>query len=170
MNIPQPPRGLQAKFYRFPIWIYRLNLGWMLGNRALLLTHIGRKSEKRRQAVLEIIHHIPEERRYFVVSGFGPRSQWFQNIQLEPRVTIQVGSKRMSALAHRLEPDQAEVVFLGYTQRNPQIIRMLVKIIGYDIPHTPEGYRAFGRIIPVISFTVQDGVPRAGANEEIDYK
>jgi deazaflavin-dependent oxidoreductase (nitroreductase family) len=170
MNIPQPPIGLQAKLYRLPIWIYRLKLGWIFGKRALLLTHIGRKSGKRRQTVLEIIHLLPEEQQYFVVSGFGSHSQWFQNIQLEPRVTIQVGSKHMTALAQQLKPDQAEIVFLVYTQRNPQVVRMLAKMIGYNVPHTPEGYRAFGRVIPVISFTVQDEEPQAGENEEIHYK
>ena len=107
---------------------------------------------------IPLIRHIPEEQRYFVVSGFGSRSQWFQNIQLKPRVTIQVGSKRMAAMAHRLEPDQAEIGFLAYTQRNPQISRLLAKMIRFDVPHTPEGYRALDRINPVICFSVQDGV------------
>ena len=74
------------------------------------------------------------------------------------------------AIAKRLEPDEAEIVFFGYTQRNPQVIRLLAKMIGYDVSHTPEGYRAFGRVIPVISFYVGDEIPRSVTNERIDNR
>jgi hypothetical protein len=33
----QPPKGLSRLFYRAPIWLYRLKLGWLLGHRFLLL-------------------------------------------------------------------------------------------------------------------------------------
>jgi hypothetical protein len=36
-----PPRGLARLAFRLPIWLYRLRLGWLLGDRFLLLTHIG---------------------------------------------------------------------------------------------------------------------------------
>lgn len=157
MIITQPPRGLQAKLYRLPIWIYRFNLGWIFGRRALLLNHTGRKTGKARQAVIEIIDSKPEQGQYYVVSGFGTHSQWFKNIQQDSCVSIQVGSKKMLAEVQILDPDQAEEVFLGYTQRNPQVIRMLAKWIGYDVPHNEESYRAFGRKIPIIRFVVRDG-------------
>ena len=155
MNIPTPPRGFSAFLYRIPIWIYRLNMGWIFGDRALLLNHIGRKSGKTRQAVLEIVESRPAEGQYFVISGFGPGSHWFQNIQQEPKVKIQVGRKLINAEATILTPDQGEEVFFGYTHRNPQVVRFLAKRLGYDVSHTEENYRAFGRLIPVICFKSQ---------------
>ena len=153
MKFPDPPRGLKSIPWRIPILFYKLGLGWMLGSRFLLLTHTGRKTGKVRQNVLEIIHHSSENHSYYVVSGFGTRSHWYQNIKQDPRVRIQVGSNCMAADSQRLEPDEAENIFLSYTQNNPQSIRGLAKLLGYDIVHTAEGYRAFSREIPLIRFT-----------------
>jgi len=153
MKFPDPPRGLKSIPWRMPILFYKLGLSWMLGSRFLLLTHTGRKTGKIRQNVLEIIHHSPENHSYFVVSGFGTRSHWYQNIKQTPRVTIQVGSNCLAADAQRVEPDEAENIILAYTQNNPQSIRWLAKLLNYDIVHTAEGYRAFGREIPLIRLT-----------------
>ncbi|MEJ2758855.1 MAG: hypothetical protein P8046_10285, partial [Anaerolineales bacterium] len=38
------PSGLWRAVFRFPIFLYRLNLGWLFGERALLLEHRGRKT------------------------------------------------------------------------------------------------------------------------------
>jgi len=153
MRFPDPPRGLKAIPWRMPIWFYKLGLGWILGSRFLLLTHTGRKSGKLRQTVLEIIHYSPEEHSYYVVSGFGTRSHWYQNIKQDPRVKIQIGPNRMEATAQQLDPDEAENIFFAYTQKYPQSIRLLAKTLGYDIVHTAEGYRSFGREIPLICFS-----------------
>ena len=156
MRFPDPPRGLKAIPWRMPIYFYKMGLGWMLGSRFLLLTHTGCKSGEFRQTVLEIIHYSPEDHSYYVVSGFGTRSHWYQNIKQDPGVTIQIGSNRMSADAQRLEPDEAENIFLAYTQNNPRSIRLLAKTLNYDIVHTAEGYRAFGREIPLIRLTTRN--------------
>ncbi len=155
MRFPNPPRGLKAIPWRMPILFYKLGLGWMLGSRFLLLSHTGRKSGKIRQNVLEIIHHSPENHAYYVVSGFATRSHWYQNIKKDPRVTIQVGSNHMAADAQRVEPDEAEKIIFAYAQNNRQSIRWLVKILNYDIVHTPDGYQAFGREIPLIRLTLR---------------
>jgi deazaflavin-dependent oxidoreductase (nitroreductase family) len=156
MKFPDPPRGIKAIPWRLPICFYRLKLGWLLDGRFLLLSHTGRKSGKIRKTVLEIIHRSPEDHSYYVVSGFGTRSHWYQNIKQDPRVTIQVGSNRMAADAQRLEPDEAEDIFLAYTQANPQSIRWLAKMMGYQITHTPEGYRNFALELPLIKFTIRE--------------
>ena len=41
--------------FRAPVYLYRWHLGWMLGHRLLLLTHIGRRTGLRRQTVLEVV-------------------------------------------------------------------------------------------------------------------
>lgn len=156
MRFPDPPKGLKAIPWRIPILLYKIGLGWLLGNRALLLSVNGRKSGKIRQTVLEIIHHSPEEHTYYVASGFGTRSQWFQNLQNGPQVTIQVGSKRLNATGNRLNPEEAGSVFIAYAQKYPQAIRWLTKKLDYQITHTTEGYRNFAKELPIIKFTTQE--------------
>ena len=38
-----PPTGIGKFFFRAPIKLYDIGLGWMLGKRFLLLNHIGRR-------------------------------------------------------------------------------------------------------------------------------
>ncbi len=157
MKFPAPPRGLKAIPWRMPIWIYRLGLGGMMGKRALLLTHQGKISGKQRQTVLEIIQSNPEIGEYHVVSGFGTRSHWYQNIKENPGVIIQVGYKKMAATAEQLDPEEASQLMLDYTERYPGNLKALSRLIGYEIEHTTEGILAFGREIPVIRFTTNPG-------------
>jgi len=153
MEFPAPPRGLKAIPWRMPILIYRLGLGGLMGKRALLLTHIGRRSGQQRQTVLEIIHSDPDKGEYFVVSGFGTRSHWYRNIRENPAAEIQVGSEKFKATAKQLDPETASRLVLDYTIKYPGNLKALGKLIGYDIEHTREGYLAFGRQIPVICFS-----------------
>ena len=153
MEIPQPPRGIKAIPWRLPIWIYRIGLGGLLGNRFLLLTHQGRKSGKPRENVLEVIHSQPAQGSYYVVSGFGEKSDWYLNIKKNPLIKIQVGWKKYAAKATRLDPDEASQMILGYAKMYPGNLKALSSLLGCDIEHTEEGYLDFGRQIPVISFT-----------------
>jgi len=157
LKFPDPPRGFKAKLWRMPIWIYRLGFGFLMGEKVLLLTHQGRKSRQDRQTVLEIIHIEANAGQYYVVSGFGSRSQWYKNIIEEPSVTIQVGNRKMAARAQQLGPEEASHQILDYTKRNPKNLQILGSLLGYEIEHTPEGYLAFGKEIPVIQFRIQNG-------------
>jgi hypothetical protein len=77
LNVPkkvkdaQPPRGLARLAWRAPIWFYRLGLGGLLGQRFVLLNHIGRRSGQPRQAVVEVVRHDKRTGTYIVASGFG---------------------------------------------------------------------------------------------------
>lgn len=153
-SFPHPPRGIKALPWRFPILLFRLGLGRLLGNRFLLLNHVGRKTGKPRQAVLEIIHCSPELGKYTVVSGFGKRSDWYLNILQQPKVRIQVGKRTMPARARQLDPEEAGDLMVDYAKNNPGSLKALSKLMGYKIEHTPDGIRRFGKRIPVIQFTV----------------
>jgi hypothetical protein len=79
---------------RLPVWLYCLHLGWLLGERFLLLMHIGRSSGLPRQAVIEIVGY--DKDTYCVVSGWGKTSDWCQNVRKTPSVMIQMKSRGWS--------------------------------------------------------------------------
>ncbi len=72
-----PPRGLAALPWRLPILLYKAHLGWLPGERFMLLRHTGRKSGLPSQAVIEVAHHNPAENIDYAASGFGEKSDWF---------------------------------------------------------------------------------------------
>jgi hypothetical protein len=65
------PAGALRLAFRLPIYLYRLNLGWMLGHRFLLFVHLGRKSGLLRETVLEVILYDPATRESVVLSAWG---------------------------------------------------------------------------------------------------
>jgi len=154
IQLPKPPRGIQAKFWRAPIWLYRLGLGWMFGKRFLLLNHIGRKSGQPKQAVIEIVKIDSQNNTIYSVSGFGEKAQWFQNIMHTPDVNIQVSSRKLSAHAERLSTEDGEKILLDYAYHHPTALRELSKILNISYDGKPETIHAMAQVLPVVAFHV----------------
>jgi len=150
----RPPTGLSRMLFRAPVWLYRWGLGWLLGKRFLLINHVGRKSGLPRQAVVEVIAYDKEHGTCFVAAGFGPKSQWYQNLLATPEVTIVVGRKRLAVTAVPLTPTDSGTALLDYAQRHTTAIRNLSRMVGYEVDGTEADYRALGEqgIIPVVRF------------------
>jgi deazaflavin-dependent oxidoreductase (nitroreductase family) len=149
---PPPPRGWKAWLWRAPIWFYRIGLGGLFGKRFLLLNHIGRKSGQTRQAVIEVVKIDSENNIYYSVSGFGEKAQWFQNIMHTSQVNIQVGGRKMAALAERLSLEKGEDILQEYSRLHPTVLRELSKILNLPYDGTPESISEMAKVLPVVAF------------------
>jgi deazaflavin-dependent oxidoreductase (nitroreductase family) len=146
-----PPRGLTRIFFRMPIMLFRFGLGWLLGERFLMLTHTGRVSGLKRRAVLEVMRHAGEADTYFVASGWGASSDWFRNVQKQPKVSVVVGRRRFEAFARITPLEEAEGEMLDYARRHPTALKQLARMLGYQIGSSEEDIRELGRLIPVVA-------------------
>lgn len=153
-KIPDPPTGLRTIPWRIPILFYRLRLGWLFGNRALLLTHTGRNTGKPRQAVLEVIGY--DKPIHYVASGFGEKSNWYKNIMANPDVTIHSGRKVIPAIATVLSKKEACKIFSNYIEKHPNAIKNLAKFIGYKMGDSKKENLDFLSHVPVIAFLPRD--------------
>ncbi len=151
-RIPDPPSGFRALIWRLPIWFYRLGLGRLFGRRALMLTHTGRNSGKKKYAVLEVIKYDSENNIHYVASGFGKKSDWYKNIKKNPQVTIQSGGEKFAANARILTTEDSLIIFRGYMEKYPNAIKNLVRLIGYQVGTSEGELLDFLRLIPIISF------------------
>lgn len=150
----EPPSGLRRLFFRLPIWLYRLHLGRLLGERMLLLSHVGRKSGKVRQAVLEVVEHDAGTDTFYVASGFGARSDWYQNVLHTPDVVIQVGGRTLPVTAVPLTPEQSGDMLVDYARRHPTAAKTLSqRVMGIDVDGSDARYREIGRkYVPFVAF------------------
>lgn len=156
VHYPQLPRGFSRFLYRLPILLYRIGLGFILGRRFLLLEHIGRKSGLRRKAVLEVIRYDEVNESYYVVSAFGGRSDWYQNIFKQPKVRIQVGWKWMGAFAEPLPEDLTVTEILGYAERYPRTFRILAeRLLGYQVGESKNDLIDLARRFIVVRISVK---------------
>ena len=117
-------RGLRRvlttpRLARSPLRLYELGLGGLLGRAVLRLEHRGRVSGQPRYVLLEVVDR-PRPGVVRVVSGLGPRAQWFRNITAEPRVRVTNGWGRpVRATARVLDADEAERAFARYRAVHP---------------------------------------------------
>lgn len=147
-----PVRGRRRILLRLPIWLYHVHLGWLLGNRFLLLTHIGRRSGRPRQTVLEVIRHDPATDNHVIASGWGERADWLLNIQQAPNVGITVWGRRLAMVAERLASEEAATEFSHYARRHPIVFRHLAPFLfGQPIHGTAEDMRRLARSCPVVA-------------------
>lgn len=148
----KPPQGLSRIMWRLPIYLYKAHLGWLLGDRFLLLNHIGRISGEKRQAVLEIVRFDKNKNIYYVASGFGEKSDWYRNLQNNPEAIIQVGRQTMHVHARCLSQDEAEAEFLDYGRRHPTAIKNLAGMLGYQLNGSEDSLRGLAKMMPVVAF------------------
>ncbi|WP_214409168.1 nitroreductase family deazaflavin-dependent oxidoreductase [Sphaerisporangium fuscum] len=145
-----PPTGLHRRLWRLPVHLYRLGLGPLLGHRLMLLTHTGRVSGRRRQAVIEVVHR--DDHGYVAASGFGSRADWYRNVMTTPQVTIQIGGKILRATATPIDTDEGAQIMARYAPRHPLAARQLCKLMGFAVDGSLEDYREVGRHIPFVRF------------------
>ena len=148
----QPPRGLTRLTARLPLWLYRARLGWLLGDRFLMLTHIGRNSGLPREVVLEVVAHDRGTDTYIVASGWGKRSDWFRNIQHNPAVVVSIGRRRFDAVASQLPVDEATQRLGDYVRRHPVAARTLGRLIlGEPLDGSEESCRRLAQSAPLVA-------------------
>ncbi len=155
------PRGFLRWLARLPITLYRLRLGWLFGNRFLLLHHVGRKTGLPRRVVLEVVNHDRQSGSYVVAAAWGHRADWLRNLEAHPRAAIEVGLRRMEVGAQRLDPEEAERVFREYARRYPFALRILSRVMGYPVRGTEEDIQQLAELVPLVRLS-----PRAAAYEE----
>ncbi len=149
-----PPRGLSRLLWRLPIWLYRAHLGWLITDHFLMLEHIGRHSGQSRQAVIEIVKYDKGSDVYYVASGFGRTSDWYQNLLKTPQARIQSGVRKATVTAEVLSCEDGQRILADYAHRHPAAIRALAKLIGYKIETQEIDYAEFAQVVPIVALKV----------------
>jgi deazaflavin-dependent oxidoreductase (nitroreductase family) len=154
---PMPPgRGsLAAYMLKLPSRLYAADLGWLLGHRFLALRHRGRRSGRSYTTVLEVVRWRSEASEAVVVSGFGPRAQWYRNVLAGGAEEVQIGRLRFVPEPRPLSAAEASAVLSDYERRNrfaaPIVRAVLGRLAGF--PYDGSSV-ARGRLVvlPFIAF------------------
>lgn len=153
----QAPKGFLRWLLRLPIWLYRLNLGWLLGQRFLLLTHTGRKSGMTHKTVIEVVDYDKQSATYTIASGWGEKADWYRNILKTPNVTIQVGRQQSKARAVPLTVNEGLEKLNAYAQKHPGAFRELSYLmLGKRLDADREEILKMAEKIPLIALQPRD--------------
>jgi deazaflavin-dependent oxidoreductase (nitroreductase family) len=141
---------------RVPTNLYDWHAGWLLGNRFLHLTHVRRKSGRRYQTMLEVVGTDKANGELVVVAGFGPCSDWVQNINATPAAEIAIESRRFRPEHRILDQTEAAAVLADNVRRNrliaPMVRRVLSRLVGWPYDGSPDARRRLVQQLPVIAF------------------
>lgn len=141
------PGGLWRLIFKQPILIYDLGLGWMIGKQILLLETVGRKTGERRKTPLEYTYD-PVEGTYFIMAGWGGKTDWYRNARAHPSVRLRVGSRCFDAVA---EPVPDEIVarrLMEAVRSNPKSLRMFQRWSDRPLDGSFESHLYAARFFP----------------------
>ncbi|MFO7322747.1 MAG: nitroreductase family deazaflavin-dependent oxidoreductase [Chloroflexota bacterium] len=122
------PAGFGRALLRLPVLLYRLGLGGLLGGLPLMILGTrGRKSGLPRYTPVEYRQHGS---KYYIVSAWGRRPQWFQNLLASPEVSVQCGTRRFAARASVVEDsgEAARALYL-FRKRAPLVYDALLALL-----------------------------------------
>ena len=102
---------------RMPLFLYRIGLGGLMGKSTLVLTTTGRRTGRARATP---INYWEAGGVFYVLAGSGTHADWYRNLVAQPEVEVQVGRRRLRAIASPLTDarEKAHALWL-YGQRSP---------------------------------------------------
>jgi len=155
-KLTKSPTGLLRWVARTPIVLFRIGLDGLLGGRFLLLTHRGRTTGLQRQVVLEVVEEDVPGGRIVVASGWGRKSDWFQNILKTPQVDVTHRRRHYPAMAELLSAEEGYLVISRYADRYPVAFRELGRMMIKDLPREKDAAcRSISEIIPFIALILE---------------
>lgn len=158
---PGPVLGLVL---HAPRALYRWRLGWLLGQRFLLLGHVGRRSGRQYETVVEVIHYDASSGAAVVMSGWGPRSDWYRNIEVAGQATMTIGRQTVAVRSRVLSDEEAVQVLADYERRNrwlrPVVRHVLSRLAGFNYDGSEFSRLSLVRQLPLVELSPS---PPAGA-------
>lgn len=160
------PGPVLRRLLRAPGRLYDWHLGWLLGNRFLRLTHLGRRSGRTYRTMLEVIGTRPDgpDIEVIVIAGLGSSADWYRNIQAHEALEVAIGRRRFRPAHRVLDPAEATAVLADYERRNrwiaPIVHRVLTWLIGWPYDGTGQARQRLVAQLPVVAFRPTPRTPQ----------
>jgi deazaflavin-dependent oxidoreductase (nitroreductase family) len=139
-----------------PTYLYDIHAEWVLGQRFLRLTHIGRRSGRRYRTMLEVIGQDRHTGEILVLAGLGHSAQWLRNVQAGNAIEVAIARGRFRPRHRMLEPQEASAVLAEYERRNrwvaPVVRRVLSRLVGWRYDGSPDARLRLVSQLPVVGF------------------
>ncbi|MGI9665897.1 MAG: nitroreductase family deazaflavin-dependent oxidoreductase [Acidimicrobiia bacterium] len=153
-NFKSKPTGFFKWILYTPVYLYRAHLGFVMGNRFLMIEHKGRKSGTLYRTVLEVAGQHPDRGEWISTSGTGPKADWYRNIREDGLEAVWLGSTRNPRANVRfLEAEESGGVFKLYEEEHPKASAKLMDSMGVSYDGTDQGRIDMMRQIPMVAFS-----------------
>lgn len=130
------PTGWKRMLFRAPIGLYRIGLGFVMGERFTMLEHTGRKSGETRRTVLEVVVNDPDA--IYVAAAWGTEAQWLKNVKADPDVVFHLGSRKYRTTVEMVTRERAHQLMEDYAEKHPKALERLSRFMLDDPAETVE--------------------------------
>ena len=137
--------------FKSPLFLYRLGLGWLLGRRFMLLTHVGRYTGKVRRTVLAVLRYDPLTKEISAISAWSA-SDWYLNLQAAPALQVETGFTRYVPVQRTLNPEEIAALFMDYRRKHPLFSRIVCRIPCWKWDSTYEEFLDLARTLRGVAF------------------
>lgn len=152
----EPPTGWRRALLRFPVTLYRWRLDALVSQRILLLRTVGRRTGRVRVTPLEYLHDGATD-TYYLMAGWGGRTDWIRNLRADPRVRIRVGRRELAREARILGAPEGGVVLQRWIGRTPSLVPLLERDTGLRYDGTLASSAEIASRYAVVALPPDDG-------------
>lgn len=149
------PGPISKQLLRAPTALYGIGAGWLFGHRFLLLTHRGRRSGNRYRTMLEVVAWSSATGEAIVMSGFGPRANWYLNVLAGGAEEVRIARRVFRPEVRRVEGDEAVRAVAEYERRSrlarPLVRAVLSRLAGFPYDGSEEARRRLVVVLPLLA-------------------
>ena len=127
------PDRLLKFFFKVPVWLHKMGFGgWerLVGAQWMLITTTGRKTGKRRDAMVDVMDYDKATDTYYIEAAYGARADWYKNMQSNPIFEAQVGRRKFKARAGALSTEGAGDMLVQFYRNKPAYTRSVMAMAG----------------------------------------
>jgi len=140
-----PPKTFLQILFRIPVYFYRIGLGWLFGDRFVLINHVGRITGSPHLVVVEVVEREKGTNNVIVVAGYGEQTQWYKNLRNHPKTIIQIRNRKNLVTSELITPEDGEDIIARYAERYRILTRELFSMMGYEWDGTEKSARQISR-------------------------
>ena len=118
----------------------------------MMIEHRGRKSGTLYRTVVEVVGRSADNDEWFIVSGFGTRTDWYRNLKEGQLEAIWLGSRRVRSSVRFPEDEEAAGILAQYERAHPRTARVLLDQLELSYDGSDAGRIAMMSEIPMVAF------------------
>jgi len=147
------PGLFQKYFFKVPVLLHKMGLGgWerLIGAQWMLITTTGRKTGKRRDAMVDVMDYDAVTDTYYIEAAYGANADWYKNIQSNPVFEAQVGRRKFRARAGELTTEGAGTMLVKFYRERPAYTKSVMAMAGMKFKDENE-LRALGQKLTLLA-------------------
>jgi deazaflavin-dependent oxidoreductase (nitroreductase family) len=147
------PSKFMKFFFKVPVWMYKIGFGGfekMIGAQWMLITHIGRKSGKRYDSMVDVMDYDKVTDTYYIEAAYGARADWYKNIQNSLVFEARVGRRKFKARAGVLTTEGAGEMLVQFYRSKPAYTRSVMAMVGLKF-NSEDELRELGKNLTLLA-------------------